>query len=334
MDKFLSALAADSSIYAPVLLAGRGRFSDTPLVRYGRVSRAKDICWIHKSYLSPKELLFPPRETLFYFTPGRMEEAPLGDDKRRTVLFLRACDINGIHRLDRIFLENGGIEDSYYRRRREKLVFFLIECSESFENCFCVSMGANMTDDFAAAFRFEEERILAKCASYEYDPLFAKFADSAKYEPNFVEENAVKVRLPEIKEMPLELYSHKIWDEYNTRCIACGRCNTSCVTCSCFSISDIFYDENKNCGERRRVWDGCHLDGFTDMAGGHRFREKNGQRMRFKAFHKVYDFKKRFGENMCVGCGRCDDVCPEYISFSNCINKLAREIRGDSGKNT
>lgn len=25
---------------------------------------------------------------------------------------------------------------------------------------------------------------------------------------------------------------------------------------------------------------------------------------------------------MCVGCGRCDDVCPEYISYSNIINKV------------
>jgi anaerobic sulfite reductase subunit A len=28
---------------------------------------------------------------------------------------------------------------------------------------------------------------------------------------------------------------------------------------------------------------------------------------------------------MCVGCGRCDDVCPEYISYSNCVNRLAAE---------
>ena len=51
--------------------------------------------------------------------------------------------------------------------------------------------------------------------------------------------------------------------------------------------------------------------------------KKNGQRMRFKVLHKVYDFKKRNGYHMCVGCGRCDDICPEYISFSNSINKLA-----------
>ena len=26
---------------------------------------------------------------------------------------------------------------------------------------------------------------------------------------------------------------------------------------------------------------------------------------------------------MCVGCGRCDAICPEYISFVRCIEKLA-----------
>ena len=31
---------------------------------------------------------------------------------------------------------------------------------------------------------------------------------------------------------------------------------------------------------------------------------------------------QRAGYQMCVGCGRCDDICPEYISFSGCINKL------------
>ena len=59
------------------------------------------------------------------------------------------------------------------------------------------------------------------------------------------------------------------------------------------------------------------------MAGGHSFRGNKGQRMSFKVMHKVYDYKKRFGYHMCVGCGRCDDICPEYISFSSCINKLA-----------
>lgn len=44
-----------------------------------------------------------------------------------------------------------------------------------------------------------------------------------------------------------------------------------------------------------------------------------------KLCHKIYDFEKRFGYPMCVGCGRCDQVCPEYISYSNCISRLAGE---------
>jgi len=58
------------------------------------------------------------------------------------------------------------------------------------------------------------------------------------------------------------------------------------------------------------------------MAGGHSFRKKYGDRMRFKTMHKINDFYRRFGFHMCVGCGRCTDVCPQYISFSKCINKL------------
>ncbi len=48
--------------------------------------------------------------------------------------------------------------------------------------------------------------------------------------------------------------------------------------------------------------------------------------MRFKTLHKVFDYRARFGENMCVGCGRCDDVCPEYISFSRIINRLGEAM--------
>jgi anaerobic sulfite reductase subunit A len=92
-------------------------------------------------------------------------------------------------------------------------------------------------------------------------------------------------------------------------------------------MQDIFYTDNKNAGERRRVWASCMVDGFTQVAGGGSYRIKNGQRMRFKVLHKVYDYKKRFGYHMCVGCGRCDDVCPEYISFSACINRLEKGMK-------
>jgi anaerobic sulfite reductase subunit A len=49
--------------------------------------------------------------------------------------------------------------------------------------------------------------------------------------------------------------------------------------------------------------------------------------MRFKVLHKIYDYHKRFGEHMCVGCGRCDDNCPEYISYSGCISRVNQVIQ-------
>ena len=90
---------------------------------------------------------------------------------------------------------------------------------------------------------------------------------------------------------------------------------------------DIFYTDNGKIGERRRVSASCMVDGYTDVAGGGAQRQKNGQRMRFRVLHKVYDYKKRFGYHMCTGCGRCDDACPEYISFSHCINKLESAVK-------
>lgn len=41
-----------------------------------------------------------------------------------------------------------------------------------------------------------------------------------------------------------------MWDEYDARCIACGKCNFVCPTCTCFTMQDIYYKENENVGER------------------------------------------------------------------------------------
>ena len=134
--------------------------------------------------------------------------------------------------------------------------------------------------------------------------------------------NRIKVELPD--DILCDITKSQIWDEYDSRCIICGRCNFVCPTCSCFTMQDIFYDENSSAGERRRVWASCQIDGYTDIAGGIAFRKSKSERMRFKVLHKLLDHRKRYGRNMCVGCGRCDDVCPEYISFITCIGKILK----------
>ena len=319
-DKVLEKLRKDYTVYAPRRFKDRGRFSDTDLIRYGEVSSVADIVWNEKSTFSPKEIIFPITQTIFRFTEEEYRE-PAIDDKK-IIIFLRACDINGIRRLDTIFLKNGDDEDFYYKRLREKVKFVLIECQNSFDNCFCVSMNSNTTKDYSIAVCFGSKDVLLEIKDNDLGEYFAGIGEKSNFKPEFVSENITKVTAPELKKMPDAIFTHEMWDEYKSRCIACGRCNTTCITCSCFSTDDIFYDESTNVGERRRTWAACHVDHFTDMAGGHEFRKDNAARMRFKTLHKVYDYNKRFGEQMCVGCGRCDDNCPEYISFSDCINKL------------
>lgn len=312
----LKELQKEYKIYAPVKLKGKGRFSDTDIVRYAQINTVQEIEFNEKSKFSPKEVLLPITQTLFYFTEDSVKEPKVEDKK--ILIFLRSCDINAVKRVDEIYLKNG-FEDVYYKKIRSKVKFALMECEHSFENCFCVSMNSNKTEDYDLFIKYKAGKALIKCVDKDFKSYFNS-AKECSVEPNFIEENDVKVMIPQ--NIDESIFNSAVWKEYSSRCIACGRCNFVCGTCTCFSMQDIFYKDNKNVGERRRVWASCQVDGFTDIAGGHSFRQDKGQRMRFKVMHKTYDFKKRFGYNMCVGCGRCDDACPEYISFSNCVNKL------------
>lgn len=319
-DAYLEALSKDYRLFAPVLLPQKGKFAETDVVGYGPIRCFEDMVLDQKSYFSPKELWYPIRETLFYFK-NREIETPIIDEKP-LVVFLRPCDLNGVRRLDTIFLKNGVTPDFYYQRRRQAIKFIMIECTSGFDTCFCVSMGSNIARDYDGAVRFSEEGVLMTLEDSSLSRDSLDQSQKVDFEPAFIEANQVEVTIPPVDKVTKAVFEDQIWKEYTARCIACGRCNTSCITCSCFTMQDVKLSDDGQVGERRRVWAGCHVDGFTDMAGGHTFRKANGDRMRFKTMHKINDFYKRFDEHMCVGCGRCDDVCPEYISFSKCINKL------------
>ncbi|MGL4914235.1 MAG: anaerobic sulfite reductase subunit AsrA [Romboutsia sp.] len=314
----LSKLSKDYKILAPVSLAYKGTCSDTDVIRYKEVNSFEEMEFNKKSDFSPKEIIFPITQILFYFTEKEFKESDIDDKK--VLLFLRACDINGIKRLDQIYLSNGIEEDYYYKKLREKVKFVVVGCSASFRNCFCVSMNSNKTDNYAMGMNIHGDEIQLEIKDEDLN-IFN--GEKSEFKIDFVKENLFNIEVPNIEKLDLkEVASNDMWDEYNGRCIACGRCNFVCPTCSCYTMQDIFYKENEKVGERRRIWAGCEVDGFTSMAGGHEFRKTKGERMRFKTMHKVYDFKKRFGYNMCVGCGRCDDACPQYISFSKCIEKV------------
>jgi len=125
-------------------------------------------------------------------------------------------------------------------------------------------MGTNKTEHYDMYTKLQGEDIFIDCKSEELMNYFeANKADTVKVQPEFVTTNEVVVTIPE--NLDQRVFKSKIWDEYSSRCIACGRCNFVCGTCACFTMQDIFYKDNAKAGERRRVWASCHVDGYTNM---------------------------------------------------------------------
>ena len=327
LDAILAELSKEYRIYAPRLTGKKGR-NGKEIVRYGEITSVKEIVADRQSDFSAKEVYYPVMQTMLYFTEEDSTESQM-QDERGILIFAHPCDINAIRRLDNIFLKNGNHADLYYKRLRDKVKMVLLECSGSYENCYCVSMGSNKATDYSFAVRLEEDSCQVEVKDALFLPAFSKLP-AADFTPRFVEKNEREAHIPEIHDKEeLKLASNlPFWADYDEVCIGCGGCNTVCPTCACFDTVDVIYNETSKDGERRRVWSSCMLDSFTRTAGGARARKTPGANMRFKTLHKVYDYNQRFqcGENMCVGCGRCIQRCPKDIDFLLTINRFRDEL--------
>ena len=252
-------------VLAPVTLFGKGTFSDTNSLKYKEINNIEEVEFKNKSSFSAKEVYMPITETLFYFTEDAYIEPK--KQEKKTLVFLRSCDVHALKRSDEIYLRNG-FEDPYYKHFRENLKIVLIGCENSFENCFCVSMGTNKTEDYHMYLKFKKDKVYLKIKDEDLLNYF-NAGECTDIDIDFVEENNVSVNIP--GNITQKVFKSEMWNEYDCRCIACGRCNFVCPTCTCFTMQDIHYKDNPKNGERRRVWASCQVDGYSDMAGGHSF---------------------------------------------------------------
>ncbi|MBM6840432.1 anaerobic sulfite reductase subunit AsrA [[Clostridium] spiroforme] len=325
VNEIIKELSKEYDIYAPKRFNKAGRYSDTDMIRYDIIEKAEDIVFDEKSDMPAKEVLSPITQTLFYFTEDEYRESKV--NSKKIIIFMRPCDINAMEHQNKIYLQNGGFKDLYYSRLQEKVKIVMMECNKGWDTCFCVSMGSNKTDEYSMAVRNEDGYWLVDVKDDEFDCFKA---EEAQFDVEFVEENELTVELPEIKNKTIltKLKAHPMWNEFNSRCISCGACTIACATCTCFTTTDIAYNENPNVGERKRTSASCQIEGFTDMAGGHTFRPTAGDRMRYKVLHKFHDYKARYKDyHMCVGCGRCIDRCPEFISIVATVEKMNAAIK-------
>ena len=132
MNDILAVWSETYHVYAPAWDQRKKK------VRYREIKTVDQIVLDRQADFSPKEAYYPVSQTMFYFTDTEVTESELADDKG-IIVIARPCDINGMARLDCIFMENGGHADYFYARLREKVKVVMLECRESFEHCFCVS---------------------------------------------------------------------------------------------------------------------------------------------------------------------------------------------------
>ena len=337
VNELFKELKKEYKIYAPKRFSKQGRYSDTDIIKYAEINTVDEIVYDEKSTYPAKEVVTPINQTLYYFTEDEFRESKIPHSKK-ILIFARPCDINAQERQDKVYLENGNFQDEFYKRMRDRVKFVCMECVEGWDTCFCTSMGSNKTDNYSLAVRFSNDSVLFNVNDGEFKDYF-NGSEKEDFTLEFIKENKTKVTIPEIKDKEVleKLKKHPMWEEFNKRCIGCGSCTIACSTCTCFTTVDIAYSENGKVGERRRVAASCHVNGFDEMAGGHTFRNTLGDKMRYKVLHKIHDYKETFGDNhMCVGCGRCTDRCPENISITATIGKVAKAVEeicgGDSNE--
>ena len=75
MQKVFEILQESYDVYGPRIYQGTGCFSDTDVIRYGRLDSWEELVWDQKSDYSFKEALFPISETILYFTENEMKTA-------------------------------------------------------------------------------------------------------------------------------------------------------------------------------------------------------------------------------------------------------------------
>ncbi|NCC43229.1 MAG: anaerobic sulfite reductase subunit A, partial [Clostridia bacterium] len=238
-DQLLNTWMNSYDVYAPMLFSGDGCFSDTDVVRYGKISSFDQIVWDKKSDYSFKEALLPISETMMYFTDTT---SSVPEKTKGRIIFLRSCELNALKRIDDIYMNNGPA-DFYYQRNRENTKFILMGCDHSFTSCFCASMGTNTCEGYQGYAHMSGDDLYLAIEDAELlDGADTSACPEANEEIQYVKENDVKVDVPD--KLPADIASNDLWKEYAGRCIGCGRCNFVCPTCTCFTTQDIFYRDN------------------------------------------------------------------------------------------
>ncbi|WKZ32748.1 MAG: 4Fe-4S dicluster domain-containing protein [Thermodesulfobacteriota bacterium] len=306
---------------------------------FGEVSDADELKLTQSpSHLSAKGFLFPQREVLLKFNMQTSTHVPVIEAERQVLFGLHPCDIRALALMDRVFAH--GVADPNYLFRREHTIVIGADCMPD-EYCFCDSLGNNDVEDGFDLFLHKiSGGYLVRVGSDRGAELLEKH--SRTREPGRtalieLEEAKGRRRLAfraKLDAPPEELpaiYARsdesRVWERIGAICTGCGSCNNVCPTCYCFDVKDEVGASLAE-GERVRSWDGCTLEDFAKVAGGHNFRKTRAERLRHRFNRKFRYLTDTFDSLFCVGCGRCSRSCLVKINIVDVTNELIRENAG------
>jgi sulfhydrogenase subunit beta (sulfur reductase) len=323
----LDALSATACVYVPTEAGGV-----TQYLAYGPgVEPRLDV---RATKVPPKELLFPKTERLYRWKRHEghlsIEQAEVASQPF-TVFGIRPCDVASIDRLDKVFLTKGYV-DEFYEARRNAATLVALACSSVDPTCFCDSMGGSPSEAPSADVLLREsgDSYVAVAQTERGKQALEEWKAAA---PSVVRDGdgegageAVKctlqVNMDGVAEKLAGMYHSPMWDDIANTCVTCGTCTFVCPTCYCFDISQ---DTRAAEGARYRCWDSCMFTEYTQMAGGHNPRADKAPRVRQRFMHKLSYFADRYGENLCVGCGRCIADCPAGVDITRIIDRVNAE---------
>ncbi|MBN2159144.1 MAG: 4Fe-4S dicluster domain-containing protein [Spirochaetes bacterium] len=297
--------------------------------------------------MPPKHIVFPHFERIMSYTYDRAAKKadirPDFDDSRKALFGIRSCDLTGIICLDRFFLGQEFV-DEVYRNHRKNMFIVANTCTVPFKQCFCVCTDSgpsaregfdlNLTDlgdQYLVEAGSEKGKKLAeKMGLAKADDSLAKRKEAiidasvSKFDAIATDNKAWISRV--VNRVTTGLIDEKVWEYIGNQCIECGACSYVCPSCSCFNIVDP--QTSEEAADRMRTWDSCSYEGYSRMAGGHNPRKPVEDRRSKRFFCKLsYSQSKKYLRPGCVGCGRCQWVCPGDIGLPNVVTYIRRDIQ-------
>lgn len=320
-------IASGRRVIAPVREAG--------LTVFRPISSSDEIASDYtKSDLPFKEWLFPPTEVILRYRLEDGEpvlEDPEVDATETVALFLRPCDATAVSILDKVF--GGDYEDEFYLTRRRRLTIIGLSCTEPQPECFCTSVGLSPTSEQGSDILLTQigNEFLVEALTEKGEKLVNEHADlfadaEGLTKEQITAEAVAKMKrpepLPNFADTYADIFEHPVWEEVARKCLSCGVCAYSCPTCHCYDIVD---EATLFEGVRCRNWDCCGFALFTLHASGHNPRPTQAHRYRQRVLHKFAYFLQTYGQNMCVGCGRCIVKCPVGMDIYEIAQRVGEQ---------